>query len=118
MKRILLTALPLGLLALTACSGSESTSAAKVNGQAISDRDFVNELKAYQDNAQDQAGSSTAVEGEDGTVKADFARAVLLNEIILTLAHQETEARGLQPSTDDAKVTQLVNQIYAGSPDN
>jgi parvulin-like peptidyl-prolyl isomerase len=118
MKRILLlAALPFTLLALSACSGSDSASAAKVNGESIEDKAFLDELKAYQDNKQYQSNAQTAVVGADGTVKADFARSALLNQIILTLARQEVEHRGLDVSkADPAQVTALVNQIYGGNP--
>jgi foldase protein PrsA len=103
----------------SACSGTDSSSAAKINGTAIDDHDFAGELQAYADNklyqAEQQAGNGVQ-SGAEGTVSNEFARQVLLNDIVYTLVAQENDRRGLDPSTQDPeKVKQFAVSRFSPS---
>lgn len=120
-RLIATTAAVLAFACLAAgCSGSDSTSAATVNGTVVDNRAFTDDLKAFEDNKLFQA-EQTAGEGvqsgASGTVSNEFARTTLFNEILFALVDQELDARNLDPaSADPATVeTQTLARFSANS---
>lgn len=77
----------------SACGGSDSGAAAKVNGVELKKSDLLAELKAYKDNKNidPSALGVSSFEGDSkGSYNADFVRTVLGFNIQVELVHQDS----------------------------
>jgi len=100
-------ALALGLIA-TSCDITSPT-AAKVNGVEISDSDFQDHLAAWKAVAGDQLNTGLA----NASFPTDFAGTLIQIEILGSLIHDETRAKGITPTAQDlaAARDQWINQV-------
>ncbi|HSL57575.1 MAG TPA: peptidylprolyl isomerase [Acidimicrobiales bacterium] len=97
MRRLL--ALPLLLVALVAAAcGTTTAPAAEVNGSAISDADFRDELAVLAEHPSFASAFLGVDPGGDGqsSVTSAFAAQVLTIEVILELVDTEVDERGLE----------------------
>ncbi len=93
-----------GALVGSACS-TVNPSAATVNGDSIDRADFNEALQAYAGNSAflalvSQGGQASVTGNGSDTVSADFARQALQREIVVLVAHQQNEERGVEVTPD------------------
>lgn len=126
-RRLSLLALVLaGLLGLAACApGQGGAAAITVNGESISVGEFNDELRTYQDEAnqivldslqQQASGQGLAVEeGGSGALPAGVVANIATSRVVYLLVAEELDERGIEVSDED--VAALRSELLAPATD-